>query len=172
MNIVKQIIEFIKNLLGLDKAKKPSAKKPSAKKPSNKDPYGLVASGTDYHGNTVYEPKKSNPDGKVTKILWKPKSDVDPNVVVVVECNSVRSKDLKLEILGKGRKPLKVGIRMSGRANGNRINYRLDRPAKKFNKSAPLKLRFYQMVKGKKVVVQFKGKDSLQIKQPTRRKDV
>lgn len=192
-NIIEKLLDKLKKLLkkllgnGDKKATKPSpggagvvgstppAKEPPKKpnEPETDNPYALVPSGQDSHGNTIYDPKKSNPDGKLKSILWKPKSDHAPHdPVVVVGCDDVRKEDLKLEILGKSGSVLKVGIRMSGRANGNRVHFRIDRAAEKFKKSAPIKLRFFQTVKGKKKIVQFKGKDTLTIQSPTRRKEV
>lgn len=180
--LIDKIKRFFKKLFGKDEKKSsgsssgtPTTSTPKPKptpKPVDQDPYALVPSGQDSHGNTIYDPKKSNPNGKIDSILWKPKADHNPNAVVVVGCEDVRKEDLKLEILGKSGKPLKVNIPMTGRANGNRIHYRPDRTAKDFKKSAPIQLRFYQMVDGKKVIVQFKGKNVLTVTDPTRRKDV
>lgn len=151
----------------------PPKKEEEKKEPVDDDPYALVPSGEDSHGNTIYDPKQSNPDGTLKSLLWKPKSDHAPHdPVVVVGCDSVRKEDLHMEILGKGGKVLKVSIRNTGRANGNRVHFRVDRAAKKFNKSAPLQLRFFQHVDGKKKIVKFKGKNTFTIKKPTHRVDV
>ena len=185
--LLKKIEEFIKKLLGKDGDKpvneskgsyvpSPPAKSPPKKpkpKPNSENPYEPVPSGHDSHGNVIYDPLESNPDGVIDRILWKPKSDHHPhNPVVVVGCAEIRKEDLKMEILGKSGKVLKVNIRNTGRANGNRVHFRIDRSAEKFKRSAPLQLRFYHKVKGKKKIVTFKGKKTFKVSKPTHRKDV
>ena len=118
------------------------------------------------------EPKRSKVKGEVTTFLWKPVADHSSNPVVVVGCDDIRSQDLKMEILGKKNKPLRVDIRVTGRANKlghmkyGRINFRPQRTAKQFERSAPLKIRFYHTFTGKKKYVKVRGKDKIIVKKP------
>lgn len=187
MNFFKKLVELLKRLFSSEKSETDSSQstptivgkpptistkpKPKPEKPSS-NPYELVASGQDSHGNIIYDPKVSNPNGTVDGILWKPESDNDANAVVVVKCESVRKEDLKLEIVGKSGKALKIYIPMTGRANGNRVHFRPKRTAKQFIKSAPLQLKFFQVIDGKRVVVPVMGKPYFEVKQPTKRKEV
>lgn len=124
------------------------------------------------------EPAKCDPNGNITTFLWKPVSDNDGNVVVVVGCDTIRSRDLHMELLGKSGKTLKVPISYGGRANKlpqlkyGRIHFRLARKATEFKRSAPLVVRFYQKVNNKKKIVTVMGKDFIKITKPTVRKDL
>lgn len=122
------------------------------------------------------EPVKSKRNAVITSCLWKPISENDGNPVVLVSCDGIKTSDLNLEIIGKGRKLLKVAIdRMPHRANhlgGHeyaRIHFRVQRNCKKFKTSAPIKLRFYRKIKGEKVRVKVLGKNAFTIRKPTHR---
>lgn len=124
------------------------------------------------------EPEKNDLSSSVQTFLWKPVADHNPFPVVVVSADGFKTNDLQMEILGKSDKVLKVGIQNTGRANklGHmkyaRIHFRINRTAKDFNKSSPLKVRFFVLKNKKRIDVKVMGKNHMVIKSPTGRIDL
>jgi hypothetical protein len=145
----------------------PSPVKPEEPKPSPKPDRDY---GTDSHGNTISDPWESNPEGTIKSILYKERADHPPHhPVIIVDCLDIRGEDLYPELIGRGRKVLKVDFKMTGRANGNRIHFRPNKSGERLSRSAPLKLRFYQIVNGERKVVTYRGRKTVTIPDPTDR---
>ena len=175
MNIVIKILRWlglVKKEKSVQLGKKPSKKAiqtPTVKKPVKQTEPSSKAT----------DPLKSKKGGTVDTFLWKPLSDNNPLPVVVVSCETIKAKDLHMEIIGKSGKALKVDIQNNGsRANQlsgykyGRIHFRPQRTAKAFNRSAPLKIRFFHTFTGKKVYVKVRKRDSVSVKHVSQRKDL
>ena len=127
---------------------------------------------------TASEPTVTNFNSQVRTFLWKPVADHSNYPVVVVTADEFKTADLHMEVVGKGGGVLKVSITNTGRANklGHfkyaRIHFRLNRTAVEFKKSAPLKVRFFTKIAGKKTPVKVMGKNHIVIKDPTKRTDL
>lgn len=120
----------------------------------------------------------------ITSILWKPISDTNPVVsVVTISTDTIRSGDLRLEIFDKNGNlidGLKTeNIYSNGRGNGPipghkyaRINFKPGKTDKQYLAKAPIKVTFRAEVGGKSYPVTIMGKDSLVLKDPTKRVDL
>lgn len=121
---------------------------------------------------------------KVTSFLWKPVSDTNPVVsVVTISTDTIRSDDLRLRIFDKNGKLIsgtqEKNKYSNGRGNGPlpghkyaRINFKYGKTDKEFSKLAPIKVTFVAVVAGKEYPVTIMGKDSMIIKDPTKRIDL
>jgi len=185
---MKKFIEFILKLLGFKREEsesggtytpsEPSAPSPPPMEVKEEGELEVKEPKEEEIEQSRIEPKKTKKKGTVDTFLWKPKADHSNLPVVVVSADNFKSEDLFVEIVGKGKKVLKIDIRNSARANMlpgfefGRIHFRINRSGKELNKSAPLKVRFYRKEGGEKIPVKVRGRKSITIKKPTHRKDL
>jgi hypothetical protein len=127
------------------------------------------------------DPAMTNLAAEVQSFLWKPESDTNPMVsVIVVSADEIRSDDLHVEIYSKnGRRVLGLkthkNLYSSGRGNKlpkfkyGRINFKPGHTAERFAQLAPLTVKFYIKLGEEKRYIKCVGKDEVKIKDPTKR---
>lgn len=125
------------------------------------------------------EPPVTNPTGQITSFLWKPVSDTNPKVVVmVVSCDQIRSDDLRVELYDKADKImkwLKKSKTSPGRGNQlpqdkyGRINFKVGPTCEDFKKYSPVKVKFYVELNGVKTYVKVQNQEFVLMKKPCQR---
>lgn len=137
---------------------------------SSPHPYGQ-------HDNGYAEPPTTGMIGTITSFLWKPQSDHGEHAAVLVSCDEVPTNQLFMEVLNaKGNVMRSVDSKAFSRGNKldtqkfARISFRVAVPMKQLSKAAPLGIRFFQVVDGKKHILSVKNRPKLiSIKDPTQR---
>lgn len=168
IKLLKKLLELIKSLF----KKKESKPEPKQEQPKEEPkPEEKPEKPENHHEGKGEEPENSEfKKAKIDSFLWKPVSDGDGNVVILISCDNMISSDVKLEIKNRKGNAIKVSIRNTGRANGEagqkfaRIHYRIGRQATGFKKASPLTAVFYHTQKRKKEVIR-----KFRIKDPTKR---
>lgn len=120
------------------------------------------------------EPDVTNPDGQITSLLWKPVSDTNPKVVViVVSCDEIRSDDLRVEVYTKTgglMRSLKNCKTSPGRGNQlpgdkfGRINFKVGPTFEEFKRYAPVSLKFFVNVGKTKKYLKIQGLDEVKVR--------
>ena len=177
---MKNFINFILELLGLrkkEKDTKPSVSKPKPTvepqpKPESK-PLEPKAKEEEKKEKKKAVPKKSNPNAKITTFLWKPESDNDGKVVILVKCDGMRPGDIKMELFSSKGTKLKINQNAQPNlANGDRIHFRPGKVAKSLKKQAPLSVKFFHKLDGKKQYIIIRTRKQIKISAPQKRKDL
>lgn len=181
MKILNNIIEFFVTLFGHSKKVEltpmPAPQPTVPKEPKPNSPSIPPNNPVDQSG----DPDVTDPSAQVQTFLWKPISDTNPIVsVITVSADAIRSDELFVEIYDKANKIITGLIPgknqySSGRGNPlpgfkyGRINFKPGWTDKQFSKSAPIKIKFYTVVKGKRLYVKVLGKDYFEVKDPIKR---
>ena len=154
------------------KESKPKPKDEVVKKPEVKPTPKKEKKEEEKEEKKYSEPEFSNfKNAVVQSVLWKPESDNDGKVVVLITCDEMKTEDVKLRILNKKKRPIRANIRIAGRSNrlGHfkyaRITYRVDQYAENLVKRSPLTLEFYHTL-GEESETVLKR---VRIKNPTKR---
>lgn len=179
---IQKVIEFFKEIFS-DKEEKVEQKPAAPVEPTTPPPTQEappVEPKVPTQEEHQDEPAETSLSGEVTSFLWKPESDTNPKVaVIVVSADLIRSEHLKVKILDKDNRPLKVipdknkyslerGNKLPQDKFG-RINFKPGPTDKQFLKSAPLKVSFYIDKDGLQTPIKTYGKDFQVIKDPTKR---
>lgn len=187
-NFIEKVINFInelKSLFSKDKEVENKVEAPKVVKPSkpSKNVTPVVQEEVEVVDPHNDEIEVSQDGAKITSFLVKPVSDTNPKILVFsVSCDLARAEDVKIKIKDKKGKVLKVkdtynsggskrGNRLPGHKYG-RFNFKPGPTAEEFKKSAPLEVSFTVNVNGKSQVLPVMGKDSIIVKDPTKRLDL
>lgn len=140
------------------------------------DPEPEVIENFGVHSNGYLEPPSTGKLGTITSFLWKPESDNTGHPIVLVSCDEVPTSELFIEILNKNGNPMR-SVDSKAFSRGNklstrkfaRISFRLGVPLSRFKTSAPLEIKFFQMIDGKRVDVPLRGRKTQIVRRPAQR---
>lgn len=150
-----------------------------------KPPPAAPSSPVEHSNERMPEPPSTGELGKILSVLWKPVSDTDGFPVVVVGCDDVPAEELYIEI-SKSDSDQPLSIRNNrpsfwGAVRGNqlpghkygRMNFKMKENLKYFTKAAPIRIRFFQYIKGQKqyLPIMKEGK-YIVVKNPKQRLDL
>lgn len=183
--LLKKLIKFLKKLFGAkEEESNPSGDASTPPNTPAPNPIPPPQVNGPEPIDPTGDPAHSNPNGQVQTFLWKPESDTNPQVsVIVVSADELRSDELKVEILDKNNKEIPGLIPdknkySNGRGNGlpgfkyERINYKPGLTDKQFKKFAPLKVKFYLKLASGRKDVKVLNKEFIIVKNPEERVDL
>jgi len=173
---MKMLLNFLLNMFGFNKKEKEDENIDVSIEPNIEPEVNEMDETKENDIEESCGPEKSIlKEAKIQSFLWKPASENDSNVVILVTADQLKTEDLKMRILNHKKKVMKkINIRNSGRSNklGHflypRITFRLDRSAEKLKRKAPLFVQFYVKRKNGSE----KKLKTIKIIDPTKRVDI